>query len=73
MPGVLTAQESRLAAVRRTTAKLAPEGVGERPMTDGQEWTDHWYLECLDRGQLLTVLPPSNLALRRAVPPIGPF
>ena len=42
-------------------------------MTDGQEWTDHWHLECLDRGQLLPVLPPFKLALRRAVPPIGPL
>ncbi|MDQ0732441.1 hypothetical protein QFZ57_003235 [Arthrobacter sp. B1I2] len=42
-------------------------------MTNGQERTDNWHLECLDGGQLLPVLPPSNLALRRAVPPIGPL
>lgn len=42
-------------------------------MTDGQEWTDNCHPECLDGGQLLSVLPSSNLALRRAVPPIGPL
>lgn len=40
-------------------------------MTDGQDWTDNWRFECFDGGQLLPVVPSSNLALRRAVPPIG--